>query len=376
MNIAKKIDYQLVDNDSEVDAVYQSLRSKEILGCDLEAEWNLHRYGLHLCLIQIFDGRICYLIDPQKISNLEPFKELLENAKIQKVWHATAADFQLLDYVLECHPKNIFDIEKAALLLGEEKLSLSNIITTEFGVVDTLNFQRANWNLRPISKDMLNYAAADAWYLLQLKQIYTEKLLHRDRMKWFIEECKLLEDTRYAPSPPELKVKSILTPQELSIFKSLHKIREQMAKNSDMPPFYIFSNQKLLELSKNPPKSIEEWRKHNGLSKKVKKEGDKFIEAINEGLSSAIKLPTDKVKINELDKKRDKQKYFERKDTLFIIKEELKKQYDIASVILSSRNIKKISSGASLNIITKWKLELIKKVANELKINLKFLIDE
>ena len=57
-----------------------------IVSMDFEGEFNLHRYGETLCLIQVFDGTEFFVIDPFSISEGEQKKKLeRELAKEQKI---------------------------------------------------------------------------------------------------------------------------------------------------------------------------------------------------------------------------------------------------------------------------------------------------
>jgi ribonuclease D len=51
---------------------------------DFEAEFNLHVYGEHLCLIQVFDGEEFLLIDPMNIDekDLKSFLEMKSPVKV------------------------------------------------------------------------------------------------------------------------------------------------------------------------------------------------------------------------------------------------------------------------------------------------------
>ena len=56
--------YTLVESPEDFLNVISHLQKFNLLAVDFEGEWNLHRYGLHLCLIQISDGEKTFIVDP------------------------------------------------------------------------------------------------------------------------------------------------------------------------------------------------------------------------------------------------------------------------------------------------------------------------
>ena len=57
--------YVSLDSDEKILSFISSLNPSSPIAVDLEGEFNLHIYGEHLCLIQIFDGKDFYIIDPR-----------------------------------------------------------------------------------------------------------------------------------------------------------------------------------------------------------------------------------------------------------------------------------------------------------------------
>ena len=66
------------------------------IAVDFEGEFNLHIYGEHLCLVQIFDGKDFYLIDPFCVS-AEELKLLFENPELEKISDSTCWCLRLGD---------------------------------------------------------------------------------------------------------------------------------------------------------------------------------------------------------------------------------------------------------------------------------------
>ena len=59
------MNYTLLNSDDEIKNLLARWEQNNIqqIAMDFEGEFNLHCYGEHLCLIQIFDGSDFYLVD-------------------------------------------------------------------------------------------------------------------------------------------------------------------------------------------------------------------------------------------------------------------------------------------------------------------------
>ncbi|MGE4464410.1 MAG: 3'-5' exonuclease, partial [Sphaerochaeta sp.] len=61
--------YTMIDTDAALASLLVTWKEAGItsVAMDFEGEFNLHIYGEHLCLIQLFDGSAYYLVDPFKV---------------------------------------------------------------------------------------------------------------------------------------------------------------------------------------------------------------------------------------------------------------------------------------------------------------------
>ena len=59
------MDYTIIDNGKDLLAKLDQWNGLERIAVDFEGEFNLHIYGEHLCLIQVYDGKSYYIIDPR-----------------------------------------------------------------------------------------------------------------------------------------------------------------------------------------------------------------------------------------------------------------------------------------------------------------------
>ncbi|MDC7242165.1 MAG: 3'-5' exonuclease, partial [Spirochaetales bacterium] len=164
--------YHYLDNDRDLTAWLDSLKSREIsrVAVDLEGEFNLHCYGEHLCLVQIFDSTEFALIDPLKV-RISLIRDFFEDPGIAKIMYDCSGDRTLLFRKYGIAVKNIEDLLPAVELLDLEKMNLGFVLSHFLGVEPKAKkkFQRYNWLRRPIQSDALEYALEDVTYLFDLK---------------------------------------------------------------------------------------------------------------------------------------------------------------------------------------------------------------
>ncbi len=278
--------YRIVKDDVTLKGQADFWKKQKILAMDLEMENNLHRYGTHLALIQISDGRKTWLVDPLKIKDLSPFVKMMENPGIQKVFHDADFDFNVLNEKLLCHPKNIFDTKIAAEMDGRKEFGLGSLLAEMFGVKKDVKMQKVDWTRRPLTERMKEYAAKDVIYLIRLKKILEKSLIEKGRGSWFREEFGLLERKRYEKKKDSYLIKGSksLTGRERAILRCLFDCRETIAKNADRPAYHVIPNSKLLELAKKPPRDAEEWKNLKGVSWFVKKNAKQFAFTVKRGM--------------------------------------------------------------------------------------------
>src|SRR5690554_7245294 len=96
-----KPNIQYIDNKESFEKAISILSTKKEIFIDLEFDKNHFRYGFNLCLMQIFDGEICYLIDPLTEREIEHIFPVLENQDIQIVCFAFIKDIRFFILLVE-----------------------------------------------------------------------------------------------------------------------------------------------------------------------------------------------------------------------------------------------------------------------------------
>jgi len=251
------------------------------IGIDLEFDDMRHRYGRHLALIQVFDGREVYLIDPLPLpdmaADLEPLFAVLRDAAVAKVFHSCKSDILLLDEVFSVNCRNIVDTSVQFTLLAAEdnNISLGRLIQAELGFEVDKGEQKSNWLKRPLTEAQKEYAANDVLYLFELTDRLSARLQELGRADWAAQENLALEAVRYGRDDPRPwsrnAAKYKITAQEMPIFRELYLLRDAVARQLDRPPYHVLSNDKLAELTRQPIETAMQLRTANGLHPELRR---------------------------------------------------------------------------------------------------------
>ena len=274
------------------DAVEQF--SKEIAGAreialDTEGA-SFHRFVDRVYLLQLSTRERHAVIDPLPLGTPAALGALLEDPRVEVVFHDADYDLRLLQQDYGWQIRNIFDTRIAAQLLGYTAFGLAALLERFFDVKLDKKHQRADWSMRPLTDDMLDYAAQDTRFLLQLKDTMTAELERMGRMAWAKEEFGLLEGTRWtddAPGMSFLKLKGArdLSRRELAVLRELVPWRDVVARAHDRATFRVLGNEQLLDIARTQPKTKEALSKVKGMPRAIlEQRGGEILDAVKRAL--------------------------------------------------------------------------------------------
>ncbi|MEX2573887.1 MAG: hypothetical protein WD317_06300 [Balneolaceae bacterium] len=380
---------QYINSNRKLKTCISALNRSEEIAVDLEFDKNRYRYGFNLCLVQIYSGRSCYLIDPlsEKL-DIEELFPVLENDQIQKVVFAFGEDLRLL-HSLGCFPRNIFDISIATGLLNYPPSSLTSLLADILKIDAGKSSQTSNWYKRPLSEEQKMYAAQDVIHLPEIKKVLLEEAIKKNITSWIAEENAVFDELNYSEEADNRflkeKDKSGLTEQEWHVFKQLMSYREDLAKYYNRPSYQIIDKGYLTDIAKNPEK-LAGWNKTKGIFKAVRNGAyreklsdlvDRSIrEAQHTGLSAsepAIKPLSDE---ESLAKKKEQSRINRIRNTLLDpIKKRIAEKHGkhAASYMLSNRIMTEIISGKVSP--ENYKMDLILYYAEELNKDLEVVLE-
>ena len=258
------------------------------IAVDLEAD-SMHNYLEKVCLLQFSTPDETVLVDPLADAELTPLKPVLADPAIRKIFHAADYDIRCLARDFDIKINGLFDTMISSQFLGEERFGLADVLKKYFGVELDKKYQRADWSRRPLSDEMVRYAAGDTFYLHRLVEILEEKLIEKGRLEWVQEEFQLLEKVRFTvhEGPEFLRFKGAgtLNPRQLAVLESLLQWRDSEAQRRDCPLYKVLGNKQVLELARAMPQGRKEMTAVPDLAPRlVERYGGKLLFAVTQGL--------------------------------------------------------------------------------------------
>lgn len=277
-----------IDSSEAADRFLASIAGTRAIALDTEGA-SFHRYVDRIYLLQLSTDRRHAIIDPLKVVSPTALGTMLESRDIEVVFHDADYDLRLLHQDYGWRVTNIFDTRVAAQLLGIKAFGLAALLDSYFGVRLDKKHQRADWSMRPLPGDMLEYAAQDTMHLLQLRQRLNDDLARKGRLHWAQEEFERLEGTQWDESEEDtsfLRIKGArdLTRRELAILRELVAWRDGVAKELDRSTFRVAGNDVLLVLAREGPTTVAAVEAIKGLSRSiVARHARAILDAISRG---------------------------------------------------------------------------------------------
>lgn len=268
------------------------LAGETSLALDTEAS-SFHRFHERIGLIQLSNRKDTWLIDPLAVTDVGELGTLLGSESGETVIHDADYDLRLLKHMYGFRVRHIFDTLIAAELINEPELGLASLMLKYFDIKLDKRFQKADWCKRPLTQDMLDYAAMDTRHLIALRDEMTARLKAKGRWDWALEEFDLLTELPFQAKEDELpgflriKGAKALRPKELAILKELHAWRDQVAAKLDRAAFMVLGNDVLLSLAKAPVNNLAELAAMKGVgASAISKYGEAILAALHRGLAT------------------------------------------------------------------------------------------
>lgn len=268
------MEYTLLDSDEKIERACVLWDNIDRLAVDFECEFNLHVYGEHLCIIQIYDGDSFYIIDARSKDVTPNGLERFFSLRARKIWFDCQSDHALVYKNYNLKITNILDLRVLAQALGFQ----GNLVSLEkeyLGVDININKkknQQANWLKRPISEENLEYALLDVAYLFRLEDV----------LMGIIEEKKLTSSVMNRmkhttiPKEPEPGWKHVgswrhYNDRQKELVKNIFIARDSIAKRFNVPAARVMDKHMIIDLVMNIPKNDDE------IANRLKDENPRFI---------------------------------------------------------------------------------------------------
>lgn len=267
------------------------LRSQSRIALDTEAA-SFHRYVDRVYLIQASSEAETALVDPLAVDDLRAIGDLLSDPEIEKIFHDADYDLRILDRDYGFTARRLWDTRIAAQLAGETAFGLGALLAKYFDIRLSKKLQRADWSQRPLTPEMIAYAANDTAHLPELRDVLADALRKQGRLAWAEEEFARLEGVHWSPGPGgedaylRLKGAKALAPRALAVLRALYGWRDRLAAELDRAPFRIMGNDALAAIAKAAPTSPAELARVRELPGALaRRHGPQVLAAVGEALA-------------------------------------------------------------------------------------------
>ena len=281
--------YHLIETPRDLSALMKRVAGEPLLAVDTEAA-SFHRYVDRIYLIQLSTRSETAIIDPLTVGDVAELGAVVGDPKVEVIFHDADYDLRILDRDYGLRARKLFDTRIAAQLLGEPAIGLAALLEKYLHLKLDKKFQRADWSRRPLTPEMLNYAAMDTKHLPALRDELRGQLEEKGRLAWAEEEFAALENLRWTPPSTNgdsyLRIKGarVLSRRGLALLRELAHWRDDVAAELDRASFRVMPNEALLLMAASPPQSKDIMKGLPGVSPRlVEQRGDALMDALARG---------------------------------------------------------------------------------------------
>jgi ribonuclease D len=274
--------------------VVAQLKREPLIAVDTESN-SLYAYRERVCLIQISTRSADYIIDPLEKLDVSLLAPLMDNPRIEKVFHAAEYDLMTMKRDFGFTFRNLFDTMIAARICGHKGIGLGALLAEIAGIDVDKSHQRDNWGKRPLPEDSLHYAQMDTHYLPQLRDFFHRRLTELNRWE---ESKESFADLVNVPAStngfdPEgywrIAIPNHLTRRQIAILRELYLLREALARERDVPTFKVFSDKMLTAIAVAAPTTLDDLKAVFGVAEsQANRYGAALLSAVERGIEAKV----------------------------------------------------------------------------------------
>jgi ribonuclease D len=224
-----------------------------------------YRYGQRAYLVQLRRaGAGTVLIDPIACPDLSGLDDALTG--VEAVLHAASQDLPCLAEI-GYRPRVLFDTELAGRLLGYPRVALGTLLEEVLGFRLAKEHSAADWSVRPLSAEMLKYAALDVEILTDLRDALAIQLREQGKAEWARQEFAAIAAAPLpAPRPDPWRrtsgIHRIRSRRALAVVRELWTTRDAIAQEADLSPRRVLADTAIVDaaraaLSEDVPLQLE-----------------------------------------------------------------------------------------------------------------------
>jgi ribonuclease D len=255
----------------------------------LDTEFHAERsYAARLMVVQLAVEDEVFILDPLCLPDVSSFAQTLAARGI--VGHALQSDLKIFSERFGILPASAFDTQLAAAFCGYGiSISLADLVWDLAGVRLRKSQTVSDWSTRPFSSQQIEYLVDDVRYLFTLQDRLREKLASCGRAGWYEEEAHSLTELAAYRSEPERLYMRIpgamrMNRRELGILRELARLRDELARERDVPVKYIIPDDVMSGIVHIRPKTRDDLAQLRRLDAGARKAfGDRIVAAVAAG---------------------------------------------------------------------------------------------
>jgi ribonuclease D len=253
---------------------------------------------------------------------------------------------------------DLFDTMIAARLVGKTAFGLAALVKEYFGIELSKASQKANWAIRPLPQEMLEYAINDTRYLLEIADILESDLRNMGRLDWFLESRdRMIASAREIKERDESTVwritgSSALSPRAQAVLRILWFWRDAEARAWDRPPFHVIGNDDMLRVAEKVA---------NGGTFSVPRMNGRRRKSFEVVTALAMQIPEKEwPKIEKVRRKRPSREQLDRFEDLKKIRDRVASELHLDSSIIAPRAaLDATAADLSSSALMNWQRQLL-----------------
>lgn len=256
-----------IDTLEDLVALNEKLCKLSEFAVDLEHHSYRSFLGL-TCLMQISTRDEDFIIDTLELrSEMYILNEAFTDPAIVKVFHGADSDIEWLQRDFGLYVVNLFDTHQASRALNLARHSLDHLLKHYCSVDSDKRYQLADWRIRPLPEEMVQYARTDTHYLLYIYDCVRAQLLDFNHgqpglLQSVWNKSKDISLKKYVKpiyteeSYLELqrKQKRSFNTQQLTAFRLLFAWRDKLARQEDESTGFVLPTHMMIKISEELPK--------------------------------------------------------------------------------------------------------------------------
>jgi ribonuclease D len=208
------------------------------------------------------------LIDPVACPDLSILEVAL--ADVEAELHAASQDLPCLAEV-GYRPRLLFDTELAGRLLGYPRVALGTMLEEILGYRLAKEHSAADWSVRPLSTEMLRYAALDVEVLIGLRDALARQLQAQGKREWARQEFAAIASALPPQPRPDpwrrtSGIHKVRSRRELAAVRELWETRDAIAREADLSPRRVLADQAIVEAARQFPASRPQLERISGFT--------------------------------------------------------------------------------------------------------------